>query len=48
MGEHFEKMNKEIEDRAEEYGMLGNSYWIGQERDSCNDVMTIMYFKDSE
>jgi hypothetical protein len=41
-------MGKDIEDRAEEYGLLGQSLWTGQERDSCNDIMFLMYFKNSE
>jgi hypothetical protein len=48
LGDYFTSMNRDIEKRSEEYGLLGNSNWIGMERDSSNDLMTVMYFRDSE
>ena len=47
-GEFMMRMQKDINERAEEYGMLGSSMWMAAERDTNNGNMAVMYFKDSE
>jgi hypothetical protein len=49
LGDFFHGMQKDVEAKAEKYGFLGSSEWIGNgERATGNDVMSVMYFKTAE
>lgn len=48
IAEHFKKMNADLTDRADDYGLLSLSSWRGAERSSNNTLMTIYYFRDIE
>jgi Domain of unknown function (DUF4188) len=48
MGKWMSGMQKDIDARAEEYGLLGSTSWLGAERSSGNEIMYVMYFKDPE
>jgi hypothetical protein len=48
VGEYFGKMMKELNKSAAEHGFLGGSNWIGQERPTSNEVMSVLYFESLE
>jgi len=41
-------MQKDINQRAEEYGLLASSIWLGAEKESGNGNLVLMYFKNYE
>jgi hypothetical protein len=43
-----EKLNKDIRARADEFGLLGSSLWLGAKEGANNEILTISYFKDIE
>jgi hypothetical protein len=48
LGDYFGKMLKELDERAEEFGVLGTSGWTGTAKPASNNTMTIIYFKNPE
>ncbi|KAK5105722.1 hypothetical protein LTR62_002338 [Meristemomyces frigidus] len=46
--DHFVACNNLVEERADEYGMLGLSPWRAAERGSNNTLMMVYYFRDVE
>jgi len=49
LSDFFDKMHKHCEKNAKKYGFLGSSSWTAAgERDTGNELMTVMYFKNSE
>jgi fumagillin biosynthesis monooxygenase len=48
MGDYFTKMNNELVDRADYYGLLSFSNWRAAERGSNNTLLLIYYFRDIE
>lgn len=49
MGQHFERLQKELEDKAAEYGFLGASSALATSdgRSSGNTLINIMYFRSA-
>jgi hypothetical protein len=47
-GDFMMRMQKDIDERAEEYGLLGSSFYLAADRETANGNMTVMYFKDPE
>ncbi|KAF2143596.1 uncharacterized protein K452DRAFT_317075 [Aplosporella prunicola CBS 121167] len=49
LGEFTTKLHTDVEARAEEYGLLGQtSYTVSGDRPSKNELMTVMYFESTE
>ncbi|KAF2670082.1 hypothetical protein BT63DRAFT_424047 [Microthyrium microscopicum] len=48
VGDYMIKMQKDSSARAQEYGLLASSAWMSTERDSSNEVMYVMYFRNTE
>jgi fumagillin biosynthesis monooxygenase len=48
LGDYFAGLNKELDRRADEFGLLHISLWQGTERHSNNTLMGIYYFHDIE
>jgi hypothetical protein len=48
LGDYMAKMQEDLNLRAEEYGLLNSSLWVGGERSSGNEIMHAMYFKNTE
>ncbi|KAL2256726.1 hypothetical protein VTK26DRAFT_1222 [Humicola hyalothermophila] len=48
VGEHLDAMIVDLHEHGEKYGFLGNTRWIGNERETNNQVMTICYFRTME
>jgi hypothetical protein len=47
-GDFMMRMQKDVDERAEEYGFLGSSFYLAAERETSNGNMSVMYFKDPE
>jgi hypothetical protein len=47
-GDHMVGMQKELDAKAEEYGLMGSSFWLAGNRGTSNGNMSVMYFKDAE
>ncbi|GAB7346249.1 hypothetical protein MBLNU457_4978t1 [Dothideomycetes sp. NU457] len=47
-GDMFAEMIADIKAQAEEYGFLGSTTWTGNDRSSCNTLMTVMYFRNAD
>ncbi|EJU03094.1 hypothetical protein DACRYDRAFT_21416, partial [Dacryopinax primogenitus] len=47
LGEWAQKCYKELEDKYDEYGMLGMSTYLGTSRASGNEILTLMYFRNT-
>jgi len=46
---YFTKMMSDLQDRSEEYGLLGSSSWLSAgERSTKNEIMQLMYFRTTE
>jgi hypothetical protein len=49
LSSYFVKMQRDVERNALEYGLLGAQGWIADgQRDTNNEVMTVMFFRDAE
>ncbi|KAL0940065.1 uncharacterized protein CTRU02_206675 [Colletotrichum truncatum] len=48
IGEYFDAMNKDLKDRADEYGLYHVSSWQSMEAERNNTLMFIYYFRDIE
>lgn len=48
LGGHMAAMQKDINKRSDEFGLINSSQWLGAERDSNNEIMYVMYFKTYE
>jgi hypothetical protein len=47
-GDFMQRMQKDLSDRADEYGLHGSSLWLGAAKETSNGVMSVMYFKNQE
>lgn len=48
IGDHAAAMNKDMTERAKEYGLLGASSWRGMQYASNNQILSVYYFRDME
>ena len=49
LGDYFEAMTRDVEAQAETYEYLGSQHWVSEgQRDTNNELMSVMYFKTSE
>ncbi|KAK7748200.1 hypothetical protein SLS53_001455 [Cytospora paraplurivora] len=46
MGKHFQAMASDLNERRDEYGMLGLSMWRANERETNNSTLMVAYFCD--
>ena len=47
LGDYMDKMQQELNDRAEEFGLLGSSHWLESGRETGNEQLFLMYFRDT-
>lgn len=47
-GDYMKRMQKDLSDRADEYGLHGSSLWLGAAKETSNSIMSVMYFKNQE
>ncbi|KAI6081177.1 hypothetical protein F4821DRAFT_249942 [Hypoxylon rubiginosum] len=48
IGDHFYKSMELVQEKAEDYGLLGLTRWQSGDRDSQNTMMFVFYFRDAE
>jgi hypothetical protein len=48
LGDYMARMQKDVNRRAEEYGLLNSSLYVGAERSTGNELTYIMYFRNPE
>jgi len=48
LGDYFNGMLEELDEKADEFGFLGSSTWIGNAKTSANSFLNVMYFKTPE
>ncbi|KZT60330.1 hypothetical protein CALCODRAFT_506971 [Calocera cornea HHB12733] len=45
LGDWAQKCFKEVEEKRDEYGLLGMSHFLGTDRAASNEILTLMYFR---